>query len=98
MVYDSQRNKIVLFGGDDDQAENDTWEYTPGAGWKKVATATAPPARYNHAMAYDSKRGRIILFGGRVGHHYRRHVAIHPRWRLDTASPPVDSRPAKATR
>lgn len=67
MVYDTCRNKIILFGG---KAENDaatqTWEYD-GATWTQLTTAKSPPARELTAMAFDTKRCKAILFGG--GHN-----------------------------
>lgn len=32
--------------------------------WKKLATATSPPARGAHAMAYDPVSGKVVVFGG----------------------------------
>jgi hypothetical protein len=57
----------LLFGGSGANTAplGDTWEYD-GANWSPVATATAPSARSNHALAYDSARGRAVLFGGRT--------------------------------
>ncbi len=66
MAYDSNRHRVVLFGGSNPiiiSPINQTWEYD-GATWVQIATTNSPPARYNHAMAYDNVRGRIVLFGG----------------------------------
>ncbi len=70
MVYDTQRNVIVLFGGysrlskeDEGGALNDTWEYD-GVTWRRIETAVSPSPRSGHTMAYDNKRGVVILFGG----------------------------------
>jgi hypothetical protein len=35
--------------------------------WVEVHPATAPAARYGHALAYDSTRNEIVLFGGSDG-------------------------------
>ncbi|MFN7972296.1 MAG: kelch repeat-containing protein [Acidobacteriota bacterium] len=64
MVFDSQRNVMVVFGGNPGP-NNDTWEYDGGP-WVYKNPATKPPARYWHAMAYDSARGRVVMFGGRT--------------------------------
>ena len=66
MVYDSARQVVVLFGGIDLSRVvglNDTWEYD-GTTWTQRTPATAPSARYGHAMAYDSTRQVTVLFGG----------------------------------
>jgi MYXO-CTERM domain-containing protein len=64
MVYDSARNRAVLFGGDDSASAylSDTWEWD-GASWSLRAT-TGPTARRDFAMAYDSDRNRTVLYGG----------------------------------
>ncbi len=67
LAYDSARNVIVLFGGQQGGTLfDDTWEWD-GARWfpKKVPDGTiTPSARSRHAMAFDAKRGKTVLFGG----------------------------------
>lgn len=64
MVFDHQRDRMVLFGGVDGLgARNDTWEFD-GATWSESLPATAPPARESMAMAYDRARRVAVLFGG----------------------------------
>ncbi|MBW3023150.1 hypothetical protein KY308_03535 [Candidatus Woesearchaeota archaeon] len=64
MVYDSARDRIVLFGGIVNATrKNDTWEYD-GAQWTKINTANAPSIRFGHMMVYDSRRNQTVLFGG----------------------------------
>jgi Tol biopolymer transport system component len=64
MVYDTCRNKIVLFGGAANGVYyNDTWEYD-GTSWKKVATQNAPSKRALTSMVFDSSRCVAVLFGG----------------------------------
>lgn len=63
MAYDSQRGRIVLFGGWPGSGYlADTWEWD-GGGWTQVAT-TGPTGRAVHAMVYDTQRARTVLFGG----------------------------------
>lgn len=80
MVYDTNRNKAVLFGGSDPtnwpniEYFNDTWEWDSAThatdpdqsdAWTRITpTGQSPSARYGHAMAYDSARQRVVLFGG----------------------------------
>lgn len=71
MVYDSQRSRVVMFGGFDVSsgvAVGDTWEWD-GVTWTHMGSA-GPSARQSHAMAYDSQRGRTVLFGGFAGASY----------------------------
>lgn len=65
MVWDSVRQRVVLFGGQEDLAtyHNDTWEWD-GTRWIELQPAHRPPAREDHMMAFDSVRGRVVLFGG----------------------------------
>ncbi|MSR38996.1 MAG: hypothetical protein EXS02_09185, partial [Planctomycetes bacterium] len=67
MVYDSGRNRTVLFGGIVGIGLiGDTWEWNGAtAAWTQVAS-TGPQSRYDHAMAYDSGRNRTVLFGGTI--------------------------------
>jgi MYXO-CTERM domain-containing protein len=71
MVFDSARQRVVLFGGmvpnggggnRNGTYYDDTWEWD-GTTWTQVAS-TGPIGRYWHAMAYDSTRQRTVLFGG----------------------------------
>jgi hypothetical protein len=56
----------MLFGGNGATLLGDTWEYN-GVSWTQIATATAPSARFHHALAYDAARQRTVLFGGNTG-------------------------------
>ena len=63
IVYDSDKNKIVLFGGRNGVASmNDTWEWD-GTEWTQVAD-TGPSVRAFQSMAYDSSEKAVVLFGG----------------------------------
>ncbi len=73
LVWDSGRNKAVLFGGiQTDIAsatgvpKQDTWEWDPRAGtWtERTSTGSKPSQRYGHAMAFDGTRKKVVLFGG----------------------------------
>lgn len=63
MTYDSQRGKIIMFGGDSSTGlRNDTWEWSP-IGWINPPVS-GPPARMQHALAYDELNNKTVLFGG----------------------------------
>lgn len=63
MAYDSDRRRVILFGGADEaKVCGDTWEWD-GKRWIRVSQ-TGPAPRTFPAMAYDSVRKRVVLFGG----------------------------------
>ena len=74
LAYDSNRRRVVLFGGCADAGETgcrsggavlaDTWEWD-GNRWLQRRVETSPPGRDSHAMAYDAAHGQVLLFGGR---------------------------------
>jgi hypothetical protein len=66
MVYDSARERFVLFGGFDTKPLRDTWELR-SAGWRRVETRDAPSARRGLALTYDPNGRRTLLFGGLPG-------------------------------
>lgn len=65
MSWDSTRNRLVLFGGQDVQSgfRNDTWELL-GRIWIPVTTTNSPPKRGRHAQSFDRKRNVTVVFGG----------------------------------
>jgi hypothetical protein len=71
MVYDSRRQRIVLFGGRDPlgQPLRDTW-YLPlgsGAGWVLGdSSGTLPQPRWGEAAVYDPDQDRLVLSDGTV--------------------------------
>jgi len=63
MTYDSQRERIVMYGGNGPSGTlADTWEFD-GATWL-WRSASGPGPRAGHCMAYDSLRDVTVLFGG----------------------------------
>ncbi|AVI52172.1 hypothetical protein C5O00_13820 [Pukyongia salina] len=67
MVYDQDRETVVLFGGYHIQNNEyiklgDTWEFRNND-WNLI-TNSGPSNRHGAAMAYDSEEKCIILFGG----------------------------------
>ncbi|MHA2233199.1 MAG: Kelch repeat-containing protein, partial [Candidatus Hodarchaeales archaeon] len=61
MVYDSNTNQTILFGG----GPRDTWVYDyPRNTWIQKFPGTAPPSLYWNAMVYDPVNQKTILFGG----------------------------------
>ena len=67
MAYDSRRNRVVLFGGYNNNfgGLNDTWEYDcVTKTWTQRTPAASPPARHAHDMAYDPILGLTVLYAG----------------------------------
>jgi len=69
-VYDSLRDRFLLFGGNARGDENvplgDTWVLSPGPAmsFAQLTTAGTAPARYGHNAVYDPVRDRmLVLFG-----------------------------------
>jgi hypothetical protein len=73
LVWDSSRNKAVLFGGIQvDIAgaagvpKQDVWDWDPAtATWtERTAAGSKPSQRYGHAVAFDGTRQKMVVFGG----------------------------------
>ena len=67
MVYDTVRERVLLYGGWNDgtlpsfeEGLGDLWEWD-GSQW---IPSTPGPRHYSHAMAFDSRRGEGVVFGG----------------------------------
>ncbi|HLG19827.1 MAG TPA: immunoglobulin domain-containing protein [Bdellovibrionota bacterium] len=67
LAYDSDRDRVVLFGGNSIEPPNppfgDTWEWD-GTSWTGPLATSDPRYRYNHALAYDDFHYNVVLFGG----------------------------------
>ena len=67
MAYDSNRHRVVLFGGTHlgyvSTLLGDTWEWD-GTDWTDATPSRSPSSREGHAMVYDVARQRVVLFGG----------------------------------
>ena len=65
LAYDSQSDRIILFGGNGDGPDlQDTWAYDYETNtWTEMTPAASPKGRWGHAMAYDAESDRVILWG-----------------------------------
>ena len=68
LVYDSARDRVVLFGGATSTANtptlsDETWEWD-GTTWLQRDVEPHPSARWLMDLAYDAHRQRTVLFGG----------------------------------
>ena len=70
MVFDSIRNKFVIFGGRSatvvaDYA--DIWEWDPRAGFTdRTNSGKGPRSRSQQVMVFEKSTGKVLLFGGGV--------------------------------
>ena len=97
-VWDSPRQRMVFFGGDEGMPENciprpeflsETWAFHPDCdNFEQLAVdQTAPPARTRHATAYDAERGRMIIHGGRWREGDSGNYTLHDDlWAFDLAT------------
>jgi cysteine-rich repeat protein len=65
MVYDSVRQRIVMFGGLTGTGPVGTWEWD-GVEWEEQFPAHSPPLRTLPGLAFDRARGVTVLVGGSV--------------------------------
>lgn len=65
LVYDSERQKLLLFGGWGVAAYGDTWLWD-GTCWQNVIAPTAPSARWAPAADFDPDHHQVVMFGGRT--------------------------------
>ena len=67
-IYDPVRDRMLVFGGADDNVSfNEVWALSlPGTpAWTKLApTGTLPPGRELQSAIYDPLRDRMVVFGG----------------------------------
>ena len=65
MAFDSNRNRVVLFGGLSGSGGplGDTWEFD-GTAWTEQMVEMGPSGRSGVSMAYDDVGKRVVLFGG----------------------------------
>ncbi len=65
MIYNTLNETTLLFGGDDGDPLNDTWEFNyTEKEWSKLVVNNAPAPRWLHSMAWDVHNNLSILFGG----------------------------------
>ena len=88
MVYDSQSDRVILFGGSGSGTTGDaeTWSYDFNSNsWTNMNSHAPPLARSRHGLAYDSESDRTILFGG-----LNPTTAFYSdTWSYDYVAPPV---------
>jgi hypothetical protein len=89
VVYDSKRDRLVVFGGADRYFDNylsDTWTVSlcGDLTWAQMHTAGLAPALANAAGLYDPEEDRLVIFGGEPGHVngvWTLSLGADPEWR-----------------
>ena len=88
MVYDTQNNQIIMFGGeirDGTTADLEAiWLFkSQNQTWVKPSEANTPGGRESHRMVYNSLTGKVFLFGG-ISH--TTGVQLNDTWEFDPAT------------
>ena len=67
-IYDTPRDRLVFFGGNDSLASlNEVWALTLSGtpAWSQLSPTGTPPAgRHFHSALYDAVNDRMVVFGG----------------------------------
>ncbi len=64
MAYDSDNDKMILFGGHNGSILGDTWAYDYKTNnWEEMKPSAPPAPMWRHAMVYDPDIQKIVLFG-----------------------------------
>lgn len=95
-VYDSKRNRMVIFGGrvkenPEDTTYvlfNDVWALDLDTdSWSKISTVgDAPKARWSAAAIYDVSGDRLIVSAGNIGTSGTTYTPTADTWSLDFAT------------
>ena len=75
LAYDSLRDRLLLYGGQDGEAlRTDAWamDLAPAPTWTRLVRADVPPLyRFGHTAIVQPQQDRMILFGGSNGYPNR---------------------------
>ncbi len=86
LTYDSESDRVVLFGGSASLvAYDDTWTFDYNtAMWEEQSPSTSPSARSRHGSAYDWESDRVVIYGGTTGgFSSSSHVSSGKTWAYD---------------
>ncbi len=88
MVYDSNREQTIIFGGAaGNDVLNDTWAYRGdwfNRNWVQIETPDAPGGRQHAGAAFDPIRDRMILFGGQKPSEDKKSIVdLYDMWEFD---------------
>ena len=95
MVFDSKRNRILLFGGrfraedaspfDSYELYNDLWAFNVNTDrWARIeTTGDGPSPRTNSAMVYDAVNDQLVVFGGSISRTGTEFLPLSDTYILD---------------
>lgn len=63
IIYDTNRNKIILIVANKSSENISLWEFTD-ENWAVIPAKNSPSIRYKFSAIYDVKRKSIVVFGG----------------------------------
>jgi len=92
-IYDTARDRLIVFGGFDGSLQNDTWALSLKAPnqWIRLMPSGSPPTpRRGHVAVYDAARDRMLLFGGYDGAY------LSDVWSLSLSGAPAWSKLASS--
>jgi uncharacterized protein (TIGR03437 family) len=83
LLFDPQRRRLILFGGQASGFFNDTWAYEVETNrWIMLAgSRNAPNERYGHSAIYDSTRARMV-----ISHGFTDEGRFDDTWAFDLSS------------
>lgn len=98
MAYDSNRQRVVLYGGGNDTATlfSETWEYD-GTDWQQSYTLHSPPAMDQIVVAFDSHSNKMVLFGGQSLYGVHNDTWVYDGFDWSMVVTPVSPPPATLT-
>lgn len=65
-AYDSDKDRLVIYGGQRSGPLDDLWAFDVNTKtWRELTSQPKPAARMFASMVYDSTQKRLIIFGGR---------------------------------
>src|SRR5207247_1710813 len=99
-IYDPLRDRVIVFGLDDDDFQDPVWilSLSGEPAWSQLSTTgTIPPGLFEHSAIYDPVRDRMIVFGGFTTSAHRETWALalsgSPQWtELSVAGTPPPAR------
>jgi hypothetical protein len=89
-LYDPKRDRMIIFGGYDEQGQqNDVWALSlqgPAPSWSQLLPEIPfPTGAILHSAVYDARRDRMLVFGGSIGQVF----PSNETWELTLGDPPT---------
>jgi len=79
--YDSQKHRLIMYGGQNAGARDDIWAFDLALNkWTELTPVIRPPGRWFAAHIYDSANNRATIFGGNTGSEVKNEVWVFDLW------------------